>query len=61
MFFNLEEENIKVLEKYTDISNKEKVEIKSFKRGECLMFVGQEHILSKINSADFEADIVGGN
>ncbi len=61
VFFNLEEENIKVLEKYTDISNKEKVEIKSFKRGECLMFVGQEHILSKINSADFEADIVGGN
>ena len=47
VFFNLEEENIKVLEKYADISNKEKIEIKTFKRGECLMFVGQEHILTK--------------
>ena len=61
IFFNLEEENIKVLEKYTDLSNKEKIEIKSFNRGECLMFVGGEHILTKINSADFEADIIGGN
>ena len=61
VFFNLEEENIKVLEKYIDLSNKEKIEIKSFKRGECLMFVGNEHILTKIDSADFENDILGGN
>lgn len=61
IFFNLEEENIKLLEKYTDLSNKEKIEIKSFRRGECLMFVGQEHILTKINSADFESEIIGGN
>ena len=61
VFFNLEEENIKVLEKYTELSNKEKIEIKSFKKGECLMFVGQEHILTKINSADFEKEIIGGN
>ena len=61
IFFNLEEENIKVLSKYTDISNKEKIEIKSFKRGECLMFIGQEHILTKIKSADFEKEIIGGN
>ena len=61
-FFNLEEENIKVLEKYTDITNKEKIEIKSLKRGECLMFVGQEHILVKIKSTDFKKDkIKGGN
>ena len=60
-FFNLEEENIKVLEKYTNLSNKEKIEIKSFKIGECLMFVGQEHILTKIKSADFEKEIIGGN
>ena len=58
VFFNLEEENIKVLEKYTDLSNKEKIEIKSFKRGECLMFVGQEHILTKIKSGDFEKEII---
>lgn len=61
VFFNLEEENIKVLDKYTELSNKEKIEIKSFKKGECLMFVGQEHILTKIISADFEKRIIGGN
>ena len=61
IFFNLEEENIKVLEKYIDISNKEKIEIKSFKRGECLMFIGREHILTKIESGIFEKEIIGGN
>ena len=59
-FFSLEEENIKVLEKYTNLSEKEKVEIKSLKRGECLMFVGEEHILTKIESADFEKEIISG-
>ena len=59
-FFNLEEENIIVLNKYTNLSNKEKIEIKSLKRGECVMFVGKEHILTKIESADFENEIVGG-
>ena len=57
-FFSLEEENIKVLEKYTNLSEKEKIEIKSLKRGECLMFVGDEHILTKIESADFEKEII---
>ena len=57
-FFSLEEENIKILEQYTNLSEKEKVEIKSLKRGECLMFVGDEHILNKINSADFEREII---
>ena len=61
VFFNLEEENIKVLEKYADISNKEKIEIKTFKRGECLMFVGQENFLNKIKSKNFENEIIGGN
>ena len=57
-FFSLEEENIKILEQYTNLSEKEKVEIKSLKRGECLMFVGDEHILNKIDSADFEREII---
>ena len=57
-FFSLEEENIRVLEKYTNLSEKEKIEIKSLKRGECLMFVGEEHILTKIESAKFEQDII---
>ena len=33
IFFNLEEENIKTLEKYIDINYKEKIEIKSLKKG----------------------------
>ena len=57
-FFSLEEENIRVLEKYTNLSEKEKIEIKSLKRGECLMFVGTEHILTKIESADFEKELI---
>ncbi|MCI9039645.1 MAG: hypothetical protein HFJ29_07255 [Clostridia bacterium] len=59
-FFSLEEENIKVLEQYTNLSDKEKVEIKSLKRGECLMFIGGEHILTKIEAADFEEKIIQG-
>ena len=47
-FFSLEEENIKILSEYSNLSEKEKVEIKSLKRGECLMFVGENHILTKI-------------
>ena len=57
-FFSLEEENILILEKFANISEKEKIEIKSLKRGECLMFVGDEHILNKIESADFEREII---
>ena len=57
-FFSLEEENIRVLEKYTNLSEKEKIEIKSLKRGECLIFVGTEHILTKIESADFEKELI---
>ena len=50
-FFSLEEENIKILSEYTNLSEQEKVEIKSLKRGECLMFVGEDHILTKIESS----------
>ncbi len=58
IFFALEEENILILSKYTNLSEKEKIEIKSLKRGECLMFAGEEHILSKIDVADFEKGII---
>ena len=59
-FFSLEEENIKILEKYSNISEKEKIEIKSLKRGECLMFAGDDHLLTKIEAADFEKNIING-
>ena len=59
-FFALEEENIKILSEYSNLSEKEKVEIKSLKRGECLMFVGDEHILTKIECSELEKNIVEG-
>ena len=61
IFFSLEEENIKTLETYTNLANKEKIEIKSLKRGECLIFAGDNHILTKIESSDIEKTLVGGD
>ena len=57
-FFSLEEENIIVLEKYLNLSEKEKIEIKSLKRGECLMFVDKDHILTKIESSNEEKNLI---
>ena len=57
-FFALEEENIKILEENINLTEKEKIEIKTLKKGECLMFVGQDHILTKIESSDFEKNII---
>ena len=54
----MEEENIKILAEFTNLTEKEKIEIKSLKRGECLMFVGDEHILAKINSSKLEEEII---
>ena len=58
VFFCLEEENINVLEKYTNLSEKEKIEIKSFSKGEALMFVGNDHLLVKIEASNFEKNII---
>ena len=58
IFFSLEEENILILSKYTNLSEKEKIEIKTLKRGECLMFAGEEHILCKIDVDEFEKNII---
>ena len=57
-FFSLEEENIKILSENINLSEKEKVEIKTLKRGECLMMVGDDHILVKIEASDKEKDII---
>ena len=57
-FFALEEENIKILSEFTNLSEKEKIEIKSLKRGECLMFVGENHILTKIESSEEEKELI---
>ena len=58
-FFSLEEENIKLLAQYSNLSEKEKMEIKSLRRGECLTFVGDEHVLISIEASDFERKIIG--
>lgn len=57
-FFSLEEENIKILSEYTNLTEKEKIEIKSLKRGECLMFVGDNHVLAKIEVSDEEKELL---
>lgn len=57
-FFSLEEENIKILKKYTNISEKEGIDIKSLKRGECLFFVVENHILAEIKSFDYEDKLI---
>lgn len=59
-FFALEEENIKILKKYSNISNKEEIEIKSLKKGEALLIVGEDHILAKIEASELERNIIEG-
>lgn len=59
-FFSLEEENLNILQQYENISDREKIEIKSLKRGETLMIVGDDHIVTRIESADFEDEIITG-
>ena len=59
-FFSLEEENIKILSENINLSEKEKIEIKSLKRGESLMFIGDEHILAKIECSEKEKSVVEG-
>lgn len=57
-FFSLEEDNIQLLSNYINLSEKEKIEIRSLKRGECLMFANDNHILTKIESSKEEKQIV---
>ena len=58
LYFSLEKENIKTLSQYSDLTEKEKMEIKSLKKGECLMCIGENHILAKIEAGDFEKEII---
>ncbi len=57
-FFSLEEDNINVLEKFTTLSEKEKIEIRSLKKGECMMFIDHNHILVKVNCSEYEKEII---
>ena len=57
-FFLLEEDNIKILAENVNLSEKEKIEIKSLKRGESLMFIGDSHVLAKIECSEKEKKII---
>lgn len=57
-FFSLEEESIKTISEYMSISEKEKIEIKSLKKGENLIFVGDNHILTKVEASESEIEVI---
>ena len=57
-FFSLEEENIKILSENINLSEKEKIEIKSLKRGESLMFIGDEHLLINVEASEYEKKLI---
>jgi len=59
-FFSLEEESIQTLSKYIKLSEKEMIEIKSLKKGENLIFVGENHILSKVEASEAEKQAIEG-
>ena len=59
-FFSLEEDNIKILSENISITEKEKIEIKALKRGECLVFVEDSHILLKIEASEGEIILING-
>ena len=60
-FFSLEEENIYDLEKFMNISEREKIEIKSLRKGETLMYVGNNHLLLKIECSEYEKKLIEGS
>ena len=49
------------MQNYENISDREKIEIKSLKRGEALMMVGDDHILTKIESSEYENNTIDGD
>lgn len=57
-FFSLEEENIKILNENTNLSEMENIQVKSLKKGECLLFVGDNHILLKVEGSEEEKEII---
>ncbi len=56
--FSLEEENINILSNNSNISDIEKIEIKNLKRGECLLFIEDSHILLKNTVDEYEKELI---
>jgi type IV secretory pathway VirB4 component len=57
-FFNMEEENIKILSENINLNEKEKIKIKSLNKGESLLFIGSNHVVAKIDSSEYEKSII---
>ena len=57
-FFALEEESILTLSEYIPVSDKERIEIRCLRKGENLLFVGDNHILTKVESFEEEKEII---
>ena len=57
-FFAMEEENIKTISENINLSEKEKIKIKSLKKGEALMFIEDKHILVKIDADEYEKNLI---
>ena len=58
VFFAMEEENIKTISENTNLSEKEKIKIKSLKKGEALIFIEDKHILAKIEADEYEKNLI---
>ena len=58
--FELEQENMILLQKYMSLSEKERIEIKTLKTGECLLMAGENHVLAKVITSQEEHKIIEG-
>lgn len=58
VIFNLEEENINILGKNIKLSEQEKLEIRSLKKGEALLFITDTHLILKNIASDYEMKMV---
>lgn len=52
--FQLEENDIKNLEKVIKISEEEKLKLQTINRGSCLIYAGKEHVLLKVEASKLE-------
>jgi len=58
VFFNMEEENLKVLEENIDISQEERMKIKGLSKGRAVFFINKIHVEAEINSSEYENQII---
>ncbi len=57
-FFQLEESDVRSLEKIINISENEKQKLQGMKRGTCLLYAGIEHIIANIEASKLEHEFI---